>query len=152
MSLRKISACIFVMSIALGAAAGAPTAQTPAPGKMGSGAFFAGYPRKRHPTPFLAQGQTAGRGAAPPQPLAADQLTCIELAGVMRTAVANDGRLRDWPQLNRYREANRGVNGVDVVFMGDSITDFWPQPQFGDFFPGASTSAAASARRPHLRC
>jgi lysophospholipase L1-like esterase len=25
---------------------------------------------------------------------------------------------------------------VDVVFMGDSITDVWPQERFGPFFPG----------------
>jgi lysophospholipase L1-like esterase len=49
---------------------------------------------------------------------------------------ANDARLRDWPNLARYREANRTVGPVDVVFMGDSITDAWPQPRFGPFFPG----------------
>jgi lysophospholipase L1-like esterase len=52
------------------------------------------------------------------------------------TAIVNqDTRLRDWANLGRYREANRGAK-PDVVFMGDSITDFWQQPRFGGFFPG----------------
>ena len=49
---------------------------------------------------------------------------------------SNDARMRDWAQLNRYREANRKVTTAEVVFMGDSITDMWPQPRFGEFFPG----------------
>ena len=57
-------------------------------------------------------------------------------ATALRTVANNDARLRDWPQIARYREANRTVTGADVVFMGDSITDSWPQPRFGAFFPG----------------
>jgi lysophospholipase L1-like esterase len=50
-------------------------------------------------------------------------------------------RLKDWPQLARYREANSklaspGRNETRVVFMGDSITDSWQNPKFGGFFPG----------------
>jgi lysophospholipase L1-like esterase len=50
-------------------------------------------------------------------------------------------RLRDWANLARYREANRtlpapAAGEARVVFMGDSITDAWPQPRFGAFFPG----------------
>src|SRR5438045_667433 len=50
-------------------------------------------------------------------------------------------RLRDWPQLARYREANGKVaepakSEARVVFMGDSITDSWQSPKFGGFFPG----------------
>ena len=50
-------------------------------------------------------------------------------------------RLKDWPQLARYREANGKVaapakNEARVVFMGDSITDSWQNPKFGGFFPG----------------
>jgi lysophospholipase L1-like esterase len=53
----------------------------------------------------------------------------------------NDMRLRDWAALARYREANRALpvpasGEARVVFMGDSITDFWQQPRFGGFFPG----------------
>src|SRR5262249_211955 len=49
--------------------------------------------------------------------------------------------LKDWQNLARYREANTKIippakNENRVVFMGDSITDMWVQPQFGGFFPG----------------
>lgn len=51
--------------------------------------------------------------------------------------------LRDWPNLSRYREANSKLaspaqNENRVVFMGDSITDIWAQPQFGPLIPGKS--------------
>src|SRR5947207_2446713 len=50
-------------------------------------------------------------------------------------------RLRDWPALGRYRDANTKVNPPAkgehrVVFMGDSITDSWDDPKYGGFFPG----------------
>jgi len=59
----------------------------------------------------------------------------------VQAAARNDARLSDWPNLARYREANRQVAApapgeARVVFMGDSITDAWPQPRFGPFFPG----------------
>lgn len=52
-----------------------------------------------------------------------------------------ESRLRDWPALARYREANAKVvavaNGEQrVVFLGDSITDSWDDPKYGGFFPG----------------
>jgi lysophospholipase L1-like esterase len=61
------------------------------------------------------------------------------LQGLMR----NDARLRDWPQLSRYRDANSALAAPAageqrVVFMGDSITDNWQQPRYGGFFPGKS--------------
>ena len=47
-------------------------------------------------------------------------------------------RMQDWPQLNRYKDANAKLAAPDkseerVVFMGDSITDVW---KLGDYFPG----------------
>jgi lysophospholipase L1-like esterase len=69
-------------------------------------------------------------------PLPPALLECTDLATALRAVANNDARLRDWPQIGRYREANRTVTGTDVVFMGDSITDNWPQPRFGAFFPG----------------
>jgi lysophospholipase L1-like esterase len=53
----------------------------------------------------------------------------------------NDARIRDWPNLARYRDQNRtltvpAASESRVVFMGDSITDAWPQPRFGTFFTG----------------
>jgi lysophospholipase L1-like esterase len=67
--------------------------------------------------------------------------SCPELATALNALIRNDVRVRDWPNLTRYRESNRSlapVKGDDarVVFMGDSITDFWPQPRFGEFFVG----------------
>jgi lysophospholipase L1-like esterase len=75
-----------------------------------------------------AQAPATQNAAPPPLP------NCPELATALRTVAANDTRLRDWANLGRYREDNRSVTSVDVVFMGDSITDFWQQPRFGPFF------------------
>jgi len=52
-------------------------------------------------------------------------------------------RLNDWPELNRYREANALAappkkGEKRVVFIGDSITDLWDEKGFGGFFPGES--------------
>ena len=79
---------------------------------------------------------TAAATPATPAPLPPALTSCPELATAVRTVAANDGRLRDWPNMARYRDANRSVGPVDVVFMGDSITDAWVQPRFGEFFPG----------------
>ena len=73
---------------------------------------------------------------APPAPLPPALTSCPELAAAVRTVAANDARMRDWANLARYREANHSVGSTDVVFMGDSITDAWVQPRFGEFFPG----------------
>ena len=66
---------------------------------------------------------------------------CPEVASALTALMRNDTRLRDWPNLARYREANRTLppapgNDARVVFMGDSITDAWQQPRYGGFFPG----------------
>jgi lysophospholipase L1-like esterase len=52
-----------------------------------------------------------------------------------------DTRLRDWPNLARYHDANTKVAApakgeARVVFMGDSITDLWDDNGYGGFFPG----------------
>jgi lysophospholipase L1-like esterase len=75
---------------------------------------------------------TGGAQAPPAVP------SCPEVATAMTQLLANDGRLRDWANLARYRESNRTLTPTQgrVVFMGDSITDSWPQPRFGEFFPG----------------
>ena len=67
--------------------------------------------------------------------------SCAELATALNAVVRNDARMRDWPNLARYRDANLTVGrpapgDARVVFMGDSITDAWQQPRFGGFFPG----------------
>src|SRR5262245_16994041 len=65
---------------------------------------------------------------------------CPEVARAMRDLIAQDGRLRDWPNLTRYRMANEEVTRagtpVSVVFLGDSITDAWDDEGRGGFFPG----------------
>ena len=65
--------------------------------------------------------------------------SCAEIATALTTLMRNDARLRDWANLARYREANRSVPSpaepARVVFMGDSITDFWPQ-RVPEFFAG----------------
>jgi lysophospholipase L1-like esterase len=52
-----------------------------------------------------------------------------------------ENRLKDWPALARYHDANAQLtppakNEARVVFMGDSITDLWDDPKYGGFFPG----------------
>jgi lysophospholipase L1-like esterase len=73
--------------------------------------------------------------ASPPVP------SCPELATALTAVMRNDARLRDWPNLARYRDDNRNLPKASagqerVVFLGDSITDAWQQPRFGGFFPG----------------
>jgi lysophospholipase L1-like esterase len=80
-------------------------------------------------------------GAQQPAPAAPGAPTCTEMAAALTALMRNDVRLRDWPALARYRGANRelaapAANEARVVFMGDSITDAWPQPRYGDFFTG----------------
>jgi acyl-CoA thioesterase I len=72
---------------------------------------------------------------------APDVTSCPDVARAMTDLMRQDARLRDWPQLGRYRDANRqlpppAAGETRVVFMGDSITDLWQEPQFGGFFPG----------------
>ena len=79
------------------------------------------------------------RAQAPASDAAAP--SCPEMATALTALMRNDTRLRDWPALARYRDANRALLSAPrekgrVVFMGDSITDAWPQPRFGDFFAG----------------
>jgi lysophospholipase L1-like esterase len=63
---------------------------------------------------------------------------CQDTAAAIQRVLANDTRLRDWPQLARYRDANAklpapGTAQPRVVFMGDSITDIWQQERFAFF-------------------
>ena len=74
--------------------------------------------------------------AAPPA--AAPTLSCPEMAMAMRQLISRDARMRDWQDLGRYRDENHRLappagSESRVVFMGDSITDFWPRR--GAFFP-----------------
>lgn len=62
----------------------------------------------------------------------ADQITAKQVEGMRR-------QLLDWPNLGRYRKENAALGEPKagenrVVFLGDSITDFWKRR--GKFFPG----------------
>ncbi|HWZ97107.1 MAG TPA: SGNH/GDSL hydrolase family protein [Candidatus Dormibacteraeota bacterium] len=66
---------------------------------------------------------------------------CHDLEIAQRKLTRWDAISQDWPNLGRYREANAKVappakDENRVVFMGDSITDVWAQPQFGPLVPG----------------
>jgi lysophospholipase L1-like esterase len=88
--------------------------------------------------PPTAQGPPPVAGTPP---ATAPSTSCPEVATVLMALMRADARLRDWPDLTRYREANRtlaapAAGEARVVFMGDSITDGWQQPRYGGFFPG----------------
>lgn len=84
----------------------------------------------------------AGPAAAQQAPSApAPVPTGPEVAAAITNLIRHDARMRDWANLGRYRAANEALPPPSpgesrVVFMGDSITDAWPQPRFGGFFSG----------------
>ena len=87
--------------------------------------------------PLIGLALSAQQQAPAPPPVP----SCPELATALVNLGRNDYRLRDWPNLARYRDQNRTLTAPAasesrVVFMGDSITDAWPQPRFGTFFTG----------------
>ncbi len=66
---------------------------------------------------------------------------CAELPALKQQLERAENRLKDWPQINRYREDNMKLappaqDETRVVFMGDSITDLWDDQGYGGFFPG----------------
>src|SRR5437867_257810 len=66
-----------------------------------------------------------------------------ECADLKVQMIRFESRLKDWPELARYRDANGRLTPTAkgekrVVFMGDSITDSWDDPKYGVFFPGKS--------------
>ena len=90
---------------------------------------------------FLASAAFAQQSApANPAPAKA-AADCADLSALRKQLDADTGKLRDWAQLDRYREANANAlhpakDEIRVVFMGDFITDGWSKPQSGGFFPG----------------
>jgi len=65
----------------------------------------------------------------------------LDCADVKLQLTRLESRLKDWPALARYREANMKIvpparGEQRVVFLGDSITDSWDDPKYGGFFPG----------------
>src|SRR5215472_8088225 len=83
---------------------------------------------------MLAQAQTPS--TAQPQATGSGTQEASQLQAQLQQA---QDKLKDWPDLARYRDANSQVlppgTGEDrVVFMGDSITDSWGR-KYGKFFP-----------------
>jgi lysophospholipase L1-like esterase len=90
-------------------------------------------------TPGLTAAQSpTSSSTAPSAQAPAD---CAEVPALKASIENMKKNLADWPNLARYHDANAKVeppakNEKRVVFMGDSITDGWTNPQFGGFFPG----------------
>jgi lysophospholipase L1-like esterase len=91
---------------------------------------------------FLAMtGGVSAQQSPTPTTTAKDAQSSAELLVLQKKLDDMNGRLQDWPQLARYRDANAAVQApaadeVRVVFMGDSITDIWQNPSAAGFFPG----------------
>ena len=88
-------------------------------------------------TTALRAQQVAPNKEITPKPATGEE----KLEELQKKITYEDHLLQDWPNLVRYREANaklpaRGKNETRVVFMGDSITEGWSNPQNGGFFPG----------------
>jgi len=86
-----------------------------------------------------AASMTAQQAPSAP-PVVASVPSCPELATALTNLARSDVRMRDWPNLARYREANKTLGPARggekrAVFMGDSITDAWPQ-RASEFFAG----------------
>jgi lysophospholipase L1-like esterase len=86
-------------------------------------------------TVFTIPGTRAQTPAQTPSEKACD---CDQVSAKLANAQKT---LQDWPNVARYHDANASVQAPmkdekRVVFMGDSITDGWQQPQYGGFFPG----------------
>ena len=74
--------------------------------------------------------------AAQPQATGAGTQEASQLQAQLQQA---QDKLKDWPDLARYRDENSQVSAPApkedrVVFMGDSITDSWGR-KYGKFFP-----------------
>jgi len=66
---------------------------------------------------------------------------CHDLEAAQARIARMESTLKDWANLGRYRDANVKTrvpqkNDKRVVFLGDSITDIWAEPQMAPFFPG----------------
>ncbi|MGV3578037.1 GDSL-type esterase/lipase family protein [Brevundimonas sp.] len=64
-----------------------------------------------------------------------------------REALAAERKARDWPAIGQYRVANEALasQAVDVVFIGDSLTEFWRVAQ-PDLFTGGIVNRGISGQ------
>jgi lysophospholipase L1-like esterase len=84
----------------------------------------------------LAIGQTVPPTGTSPATAGRPQLTPEQIAA--RQKAQQEQMKNDWPNLTRYREANRNLppaaeGKTRVVFIGDSITELWDRDS-GKFF------------------
>jgi lysophospholipase L1-like esterase len=88
--------------------------------------------------PVVAAAQAPAPQASAPE--AAPATDCAATAQALRDLLYRDERMRDWAQLGRYRGLNADLSKsgerVEVVFLGDSITDAWDAERFTTWFPG----------------
>ena len=66
---------------------------------------------------------------------------CANLPLLEKQIEGMETQLRDWPELAHYAKDNAkfsppAKDEQRVVFLGDSITEGWSNPQSGGFFPG----------------
>lgn len=92
---------------------------------------------------LLAAGISAQEAGAKNETAVKPTNDCVNPTSLEKRLEEMDRHLKDWPELSRYQEANSKLapspkDEERVVFMGDSITDSWSNPQFGGFFPGKS--------------
>ena len=69
-----------------------------------------------------------------------------------REALSAEKKARDWPALSQYREANAALAGqaVDVVFIGDSLTEFWRVAQPDLFIGGVVNRGISGQTSPQI--
>jgi lysophospholipase L1-like esterase len=90
---------------------------------------------------FTAARAYSQSSAPPAQAQPTPAADCSQLPALTERLEADQKRLQDWPAMARYHDANAQLappakSEARVVFMGDSITDFWTDPEYGGFFPG----------------
>lgn len=69
-----------------------------------------------------------------------------------REAKVAELRLRDWPNLGQYRDANRALAGqpVKAVFIGDSLTEFWAHADTDLFSAGVVGRGISGQTSPQI--
>ena len=66
----------------------------------------------------------AGLDQRAPDEIAAARFMAAD-AVAERAALADQLQAGDWPALNRYREANAEIHRLELVMIGDSLTEIW---------------------------
>lgn len=121
-----------------------------------------------HPDVTDAPPRAMGHATLPPVPRDADQMHIIAAmldgrvvdaavqaryfaaeAVAARAATAKARQADDWPDLARYRDANRAAGRPDLIMIGDSLTEIWAlaMPElFGDRIVNRGIAGQTSAQ------